>query len=148
MARPRNGLDAGNGAWSELGPALFEALGFRVHRLFCAINGAFPNRPPDCARAGNAPGAPRTAPAPPPPPAAPPPASSVQRAPDKNGLLEHKYYTNSSGQRIHAPAHTQTGDVPPGASAQCRDGSYSFSTHRRGTCSRHGGVAEWLGLAK
>ncbi|WP_182058833.1 DUF3761 domain-containing protein, partial [Pantoea sp. ME81] len=24
------------------------------------------------------------------------------------------------------------------------DGSYSFSTHHRGTCSRHGGVAEWL----
>ncbi|MBZ5565629.1 MAG: phosphomannomutase/phosphoglucomutase, partial [Acidobacteriia bacterium] len=43
-------LDAGNGAWSELGPSLFEALGFRVHRLFCAIDGAFPNRSPDCAR--------------------------------------------------------------------------------------------------
>jgi Protein of unknown function (DUF3761) len=76
------------------------------------------------------------------------PASSVQRAPDKNGLIEHKYYTNSTGQRIHAPAHTLSGNAPAGASAQCRDGSYSFSTHRRGTCSRHGGVAEWLGLAR
>ncbi len=46
-------LDAGNGAWSELGPSLFEALGFRVHRLFCAIDGAFPNRSPDCARPGS-----------------------------------------------------------------------------------------------
>ncbi len=43
-------LDAGNGAWSELGPSLFEALGFRAHLLFCAIDGAFPNRSPDCAR--------------------------------------------------------------------------------------------------
>lgn len=32
---------------------------------------------------------------------------------------------------------------PSGASAKCRDGSYSFSTHRSGTCSHHGGVAEW-----
>jgi hypothetical protein len=34
--------------------------------------------------------------------------------------------------------------VPAGASAQCRDGSYSFSQHRRGTCSHHGGVALWM----
>jgi hypothetical protein len=33
---------------------------------------------------------------------------------------------------------------PPGASATCRDGSYSFSTHRSGTCSHHGGVKTWL----
>lgn len=43
-------LDAGNGALSDLGPSLFEELGFRVHRLFCAIDGNFPNRSPDCAR--------------------------------------------------------------------------------------------------
>ena len=43
-------LDAGNGVWSELGPSFFEAVGFRVHRLFCTIDGAFPNRSPDCAR--------------------------------------------------------------------------------------------------
>ena len=28
--------------------------------------------------------------------------------------------------------------------ARCRDGSYSFSQHRSGTCSHHGGVAQWL----
>ena len=33
---------------------------------------------------------------------------------------------------------------PPGATAQCRDGSYSFSQHHSGTCSHHGGVATWL----
>lgn len=27
--------------------------------------------------------------------------------------------------------------------AECRDGSYSYSTHHQGTCSWHGGVAEW-----
>jgi hypothetical protein len=41
----------------------------------------------------------------------------------------------------------ETRPVPTGASAQCRDDSYSFSAHRRGTCSHHGGVARWLGLA-
>ena len=35
-------------------------------------------------------------------------------------------------------------EAPDGASAKCRDGSYSFSQSRRGTCSRHGGVAAWL----
>lgn len=34
--------------------------------------------------------------------------------------------------------------APIGASARCRDGSYSFSRTRRGTCSWHGGVAAWL----
>ena len=36
------------------------------------------------------------------------------------------------------------GSVPAGATARCRDGTYSFSQHRSGTCSRHGGVAAWL----
>jgi Protein of unknown function (DUF3761) len=36
------------------------------------------------------------------------------------------------------------GAVPPGATARCADGTYSFSKHRSGTCSHHGGVAQWL----
>ena len=31
-----------------------------------------------------------------------------------------------------------------GASALCRDGTYSYSAHRRGTCSHHGGVETWF----
>ena len=34
--------------------------------------------------------------------------------------------------------------APSRASARCRDGSLSSSTHHRGTCSGHGGVAEWI----
>ena len=30
------------------------------------------------------------------------------------------------------------------ATARCRNGSMSFSAHRCGTCSHHGGVAEFL----
>jgi hypothetical protein len=33
--------------------------------------------------------------------------------------------------------------VPTGATALCRDGTYSFSKHHSGTCSHHGGVARW-----
>jgi hypothetical protein len=33
---------------------------------------------------------------------------------------------------------------PPGATALCKDGTYSFSQTRSGTCSHHGGVAIWL----
>jgi hypothetical protein len=33
---------------------------------------------------------------------------------------------------------------PTGATAKCKDGTYSKSQHHSGTCSSHGGVAEWL----
>ena len=46
-------LDAGNGAWSELGPVIFERLGFQVERLYCEVDGRFPNRSPDTARPAN-----------------------------------------------------------------------------------------------
>lgn len=58
--------------------------------------------------------------------------------------IEDGYYVNKDGQTVHRPAHTRSGKAPAGASAQCRDGSFSFSTHHRGTCSRHGGVDHWL----
>lgn len=50
-------------------------------------------------------------------------------------------YVNVDGVRVQSPVFSDT--RPAGASARCRDGSYSFSLHRRGTCSHHGGVAEW-----
>ena len=45
-------------------------------------------------------------------------------------------YTNSAGQRVQSP--TQLSSVPAGATAQCRDESYSFSHNQSGTCSHHG----------
>lgn len=50
-------------------------------------------------------------------------------------------YVNVDGVRVPSPVFSET--KPAGATARCRDGSYSFSQHRRGTCSYHGGVAEW-----
>src|SRR5438128_1603979 len=36
------------------------------------------------------------------------------------------------------------GDAPPGATARCNDGTFSFSQTHSGTCSHHTGVAAWL----
>jgi hypothetical protein len=35
-------------------------------------------------------------------------------------------------------------DNPSGATAQCKDGSYSHADRHSGACSHHGGVAKWL----
>jgi uncharacterized protein YgiM (DUF1202 family) len=51
-------------------------------------------------------------------------------------------YINSFGEEVLRPRRSAS--VPAGASARCSDGTYSFSRSRRGTCSHHGGVAEWL----
>jgi hypothetical protein len=51
-------------------------------------------------------------------------------------------YVNSKGETVKRPENCSA--APKGATAQCRDGSYSFSQSRRGTCSHHGGVAKWL----
>jgi hypothetical protein len=46
--------------------------------------------------------------------------------------------------KTNKPRPPADNSPPAGATAQCRDGTYSFSQHRRGTCSHHGGVARWL----
>lgn len=48
-------------------------------------------------------------------------------------------YTNVDGNVIESPSANQSG-----ATARCKDSTYSHSQHRSGTCSGHGGVAEWL----
>ncbi len=63
--------------------------------------------------------------------------------PDESDLNSHRHYRDKDGDEVHSPAKTQSGAVPPDASAKCADGTYSFSRHHSGTCSRHGGVAQW-----
>jgi len=53
-------------------------------------------------------------------------------------------FVSPQGQRVASPTRTRENQPPAGASAQCRDGTYSFSRSRQGTCSHHGGVARWL----
>lgn len=51
-------------------------------------------------------------------------------------------YVNSAGNTVCSPEAAAS--APAGATAQCRDGTYSFSQSHSGTCSHHGGVSEWL----
>lgn len=48
-------------------------------------------------------------------------------------------YINVYGNTVCRPSAVNTG----GATAICRDGTYSYSQSRRGTCSHHGGVRTW-----
>ena len=44
-----------------------------------------------------------------------------------------------------AKSAATTGNTDPtGATAKCKDGTYSKSKHHAGSCSHHGGVAEFL----
>jgi hypothetical protein len=60
---------------------------------------------------------------------------------DKN-CTDNGTYVNSKGETVKRPETCSS--APKGATAQCRDKSYSFSHTRQGTCSHHGGVAKWL----
>jgi len=72
------------------------------------------------------------------------PAQVKQAEPNDAELLSHRHYKAKDGHEVHSPARSTHDQAPAGASAQCRDGTYSFSQHRRGTCSHHGGVVTWL----
>jgi hypothetical protein len=50
----------------------------------------------------------------------------------------------SSTASKSAPTAKAGNTDPTGATAKCKDGTYSKSQHHSGTCSSHGGVAEWL----
>ena len=70
-------------------------------------------------------------------------AIQAQQVPiqQNDSLSNNHSYVNSSDNTVHSPAYSNT--VPAGATARCRDLTYSFSQHRRGTCSGHHGVAQW-----
>ena len=51
-------------------------------------------------------------------------------------LTQQTSRTTTTGAAVHAAG-------PNGATAQCKDGTYSKSTHRAGTCAGHKGVQTW-----
>jgi hypothetical protein len=51
-------------------------------------------------------------------------------------------YVNAKGNTVSTPVYAKV--IPRGATARCKDGTYSFSQSRRGTCSGHKGVSSWL----
>jgi hypothetical protein len=54
------------------------------------------------------------------------------------------WYLNVYGNCIPGPSPSPDLPVPGGPTAICRDGTYSYSQSRSGTCSHHGGVSSWL----
>ncbi|MFC5062669.1 DUF3761 domain-containing protein [Actinomycetospora atypica] len=83
--------------------------------------------------------------------ATPRPAYAVPAAPRKTAGLPGassggnalgSTYTNVDGNQVQRPVAAAA--QPAGASAKCKDGTWSFSQHRSGTCSGHGGVASWV----
>lgn len=70
------------------------------------------------------------------------PSSAEARSTEYYGHCGADSYINSRGHCVHRPV--KASHAPAGATARCRDGSYSFSESHRGTCSWHGGVAQWL----
>jgi len=70
------------------------------------------------------------------------PAPAKPAAPSGGGCDEGTHYVNVSGNCVLRPVEAAV--APAGASARCKDGTYSSSQHRSGTCSGHKGVAEWL----
>lgn len=51
-------------------------------------------------------------------------------------------YYNSDGDWVPGPSSNPNLE-PGGPTAICADGTYSYSAHRSGTCSYHGGVSSW-----
>jgi hypothetical protein len=50
-----------------------------------------------------------------------------------------------SRDRLDASFQKVVGGSPSGgATAQCNDGTLSYSQHAEGTCSWHGGVDHWI----
>src|SRR5439155_9882859 len=58
--------------------------------------------------------------------------------------MRHLCWTIVAAGTLGAVASASTPAPPPGATARCGDGTYSYSQHHSGTCSHHGGVAAWL----
>jgi endonuclease YncB( thermonuclease family) len=81
------------------------------------------------------------------------PAKPDAPKPAANNAAENRVNNSAAAEKIEpaappaaaaAPRRTPLGDSPVGATARCRDGVYSYSKTRSGTCSSHGGVAVWL----
>lgn len=62
----------------------------------------------------------------------------------KVGLLSLLILGSLFGPFGVAEAKNKPQQSPMGVTAICRDGTYSYSHHHRGTCSHHKGVSQWL----
>ena|SRR5690349_7457639 len=70
-----------------------------------------------------------------PPAATPPPAAAPHSS---------RATVPTSAGAAKSADEKEAGNSPTGATAKCKDGTYSHSAHHQGACSHHGGVAEWM----
>jgi Protein of unknown function (DUF3761) len=79
-------------------------------------------------------------------------SADCRRVMDRQDLKRLKTFMFQAG-RVVEDANLSTlepiptsnvGTTPAGATAICRDGTYSYSQHASGTCSHHHGVSQWL----
>jgi hypothetical protein len=62
-----------------------------------------------------------------------------------DSLFGRKKADTTQGRGSTTTPRTSTRDAKSGKpTARCKDGTTSYSAHHSGTCSGHGGVAEWL----
>jgi hypothetical protein len=65
--------------------------------------------------------------------------------PNESDLVQHGQTVDKDGNVVHSPARAKTDKVPPGATAKCGDGTYSFTQSQSAdACAHHGGVSNWL----
>ncbi|MGD0501506.1 MAG: DUF3761 domain-containing protein [Steroidobacteraceae bacterium] len=79
------------------------------------------------------------------PAATPPPSSSVP----PSGTMSKPTAPATTAATSSASAKSTTGNMDPtGATAKCKDGTYSKAKNHTGACSKHGGVDQWLDGSK
>jgi hypothetical protein len=73
------------------------------------------------------------------------PASKSDEPGFLDKILGRKKADTAQGRSPRAIPRSSTRDAKSGTpTARCKDGTTSYSAHHSGTCSGHGGVAEWL----
>jgi hypothetical protein len=73
----------------------------------------------------------------------------VQKATSSGSAASSAPAPSTTASKSAAATPKSTGNTDPtGATAKCKDGTYSKSTHHSGTCSKHGGVDQWLDGSK
>ena len=71
-------------------------------------------------------------------------AAKEAGAPIPTPRTEVKPSPRHSDKSVAVGSGAKEDNDPADAIAKCKDGLYSHAKHRRGACSRHGGVASWM----
>jgi hypothetical protein len=72
--------------------------------------------------------------------------TAAGRAPEANDTSSGSggFLGRLMGRSAPAPRRTEPAQRQGAPTARCNDGTTSYSQHHSGTCSGHGGVAQWL----